>query len=52
MLWRNYLTIGREVFRKHPYQFTEDEWDYAREFIALALLEMEEEEARRAEAGA
>lgn len=40
--WRNYLTVGRDVYRKHPAEFTADEWDYVREFIALALLEQEE----------
>ena len=34
--------IGREVFRKHPQQFSADEWQYAREFIALAFLEEKE----------
>jgi hypothetical protein len=40
--WRNYLVIGRDVFHKHPNRFDEAEWDEAREFVALNILEQEE----------
>ena len=47
---RNYLLIGREVFRKHPCQWTDEEWEQAADFVALALLEQRELEEER-EAG-
>ncbi|MCW5933965.1 MAG: hypothetical protein KIT45_06645 [Fimbriimonadia bacterium] len=39
---RNYLHIGRDVYHKHPDAWTSDEWRWAREFCALALIEQEE----------
>ena len=42
-MWRNVLMIGREVFRLHPEEWTDSQWDQARDFIALALVEQDEQ---------
>lgn len=47
MLRRNYLTIARDVYGKHPDELTTQQTAYCREFIALALLEAEELEKTR-----
>ena len=41
-LYRNFLHIGLHYLGKHPRRWSDEEWEDAREFIALRLLETEE----------
>jgi hypothetical protein len=45
-MWRNELTIARDVYHKHPHELTEEQLGYCREFLALALLENREADSQ------